>query len=208
MQRANPCFRNFNIFEKPIFVLPYQRTLQGESMKKIALLALALCLILVAGCSSTPSTPAISPTPSASPVTVKDPSVIKSGNYSLTSSIDLIEADSPGSGKHTVNIYLRVTNTGNESIRLAWFSKLTDKNGLSHGGIGVSHGGSGAQTFVFSPNTTYTSRDYVTIDSDQDYAALKEGGATLDVVYSDQKSLLEPIPNLTSTWNLEPAYFR
>ncbi|WP_321505528.1 hypothetical protein [uncultured Methanoregula sp.] len=180
-------------------------------MEKIALFAIAFCIILVAGCSGTSSTPAVSPTASPAPppqqVAIKPPSIIKSGNYSLTSSIDHIEVDSKDAGKHIVNIYLRLTNTGNESARLVWYSKLTDKNGLSHGGVGVSHGGSGAQTFIFDPATTGTMRDYVTIDSDRDYAALKEGGATLDVAYADQKSPLEPITNLTSSWSLEPSCF-
>jgi hypothetical protein len=176
-------------------------------MKKIALLALACCFILVAGCSSTSSAPAVSPTPSVQPVIVKEPSITKSGTYSLTSSIDHIDVDSPGSGTHTVNIYLRVTNTGNESVRLVWYSKLTDKNGFSHGGVGISHAGSGARTFILYPNTSDTARDYVTIDSDKDYNVLMNGGAILDVVYADQKSPAEPIANLNSTWSLEPSYF-
>ncbi|MFA4877277.1 MAG: hypothetical protein WC586_07675 [Methanoregula sp.] len=182
-------------------------------MKKTVLLAIVFCLILAAGCTDTASKLPVSPTASPSltpppePVAPKPVSVIRSGNYSLASSIDHIEVDSKGSGKHTVNIYLRLKNTGNESIRLVWYSKLTDKNGLSYGGVGVSHGGSGAQTFIFDPDTTGTMRDYVTIDSDREYAVLKSGGATLDIVYADQKSPLEPIANLTSTWNLEPTYF-
>lgn len=177
-------------------------------MKKIALLALAFCLVLVAGCSTAPTVPSDTPGPSVSPLQVSEqPSVIKSGNYSFTSIIDHFEVDSKGSGKYIVNIYLRVTNTGAESNRLVLYSKLTDKNGLSHGGVGVSHGGSGAQTFIFDPNTTGVMRDYVTIDSETDYSTLKKGGATLDVVYADQKAPLEPIANLTSRWTLPPSIF-
>jgi len=178
-------------------------------MKKIAVLVIFVCLVLAAGCTGTSSAPAATPTPTPTiqkvPVPVKDPSIIKSGNYSLTAAIDHIEVDSKESGKQ-VNIYLRLKNTGNESIRLVWYSKLTDKNGLSYGGVGVSHGGSGAATFIFDPDSTGTMRDYVTIDS-KDYAALKTGGATLDIVYADQKNPLEPISGLNSTWTLEPVFF-
>ena len=180
-------------------------------MKKAVLLAIAFCLILVAGCSTTtsspPATPAPAPAPAAQPVAVKEVSVMKSGNYSLITSIDHIDVDSKDSGRHTVNIYLTVRNNGTESQRLVWYSKLTGKNGLSYGGVGVSHGGSGARTFVLYPGDSNTARDYVTVDSEQEYAALKNGGATLDVEYADQASPLEPIPNLHSTWILEPSYF-
>jgi len=179
-------------------------------MKKAVLLSIAFCLILVAGCSTTTPSPTATPSapaPTAQPVAVKEVSVMKSGNYSLLTSIDHIDVDSKDSGQHTVNIYLSVKNNGTESQRLVWYSKLTGKNGLSYGGVGVSHGGSGARTFILAPGESNTARDYVTVDSDQEYAALKTGGATLDVEYADQASPLDPIPNLHSTWVLEPSYF-
>jgi hypothetical protein len=176
-------------------------------MKKIAVLTIFVCLVLAAGCTGTTSAPAAAPTPTIQkvPIPVKDLSVIKSGNYSLTTAIDHIEVDSKESGKQ-VNIYLRLKNTGNESIRLVWYSRLTDKNGLSYGGVGVSHGGSGAATFIFNPDSTGTMRDYVDIPA-KDYAALKSGGAVLEIAYADQKNPLEPISGLNSTWTLEPVFF-
>ncbi|MFA4860123.1 hypothetical protein [Methanoregula sp.] len=176
-------------------------------MKRIALLALAFCLILVAGCSTAPTVSPETPGPSVPPVSYAQPSVLKSGNYSLISSIDHFEVDARGSGKYIVNIYYRVTNTGTESNRLILYSNLTDKSGLFHGGLGVSHGGSGAQTFILDPNTTGIMRDYVTIDTERDYSLLKKGGAILDVVYADQKAPLDPIANLTSRWTLPPSIF-
>jgi len=176
-------------------------------MKKIALLAIAFCLILAAGCSTTSSPLPATPAPTVQHPAIKEVSVMKNGNYSLTSSIDHIDVDSKGSGTYIVNVYLLVANAGTEPIRIVWYSKLTDKNGLSHGGVGISHNGAGARTFVVYPNTSGTARDYVTVDSEQAYAALKNGGATLDVDYADQESPLEPIPNLHSTWTLEPSYF-
>ena len=176
-------------------------------MQRIALLALAFCLILVAGCSTAPTVSSDTSGSSASTVTYTQPSVIASGNYSLKTTIDHIEVEAKDSGTYIVNIYLRVTNTGNESTRLILYSKLTDKNGLSHGGLGVSHGGSGAQTFEFYPDMTGTMRDYVTLDSRKEYAVLKEGGAVLEVVYANQKAPLEPIANLTSRWTLPPSAF-
>jgi len=183
-------------------------TNEVKMMKRIALLAFAFFLVLVAGCSTTPAVSPTSPGSSTSPASVyEQPSVITSGNYSFTSYIDHFEVDSKDSGKYIVNIYLRVTNTGDEANRMVLYSTLTDKNGLSHGGVGVSHGGSGARTFVFYPNSTGTMRDYVTIESEKDYAALKQGGAILDVVYANQTAPLEPIANLTSRWTLPPSTF-
>jgi hypothetical protein len=137
-----------------------------------------------------------------------EPVVMNSGNYSLTSAIDHIEVSPRDPGSYLVDIYLKVTNTGSQPVRLVWYSKLTDRNGQSYGGVGVSHAGSGARTFILYPNLSNTARDYVTVGSDTAMAALREGGATLDVEYANQTSPLEPIAGLRSTWTLPAGSFR
>ncbi|MCX6688891.1 MAG: hypothetical protein NTZ39_04250, partial [Methanoregula sp.] len=76
-------------------------------------------------------------------------------------SIYSIEIDPPDeSGKHVINIYVGAKNIGEQPHNLTWFSKLTDINGKTYGGIGVSHAGNGARTRDVFPNTTEAARDY------------------------------------------------
>jgi hypothetical protein len=177
-------------------------------MKKgiVCILAmLGISLILVAGCtSSTTSSPASIPATHAADQ--ETTAVLVNGTYAVNASIEQITVSPSQPGNHVVNIYVHVINTGTTPIQLQWFSRITDAKGVSHGGIGVSHNGYGAETDVLPPGQSETARDYVVIDSDTDYHALANG-ATLEVFF-----MTEPLPgqstaDFSTAWTLDPAVF-
>jgi hypothetical protein len=183
----------------------------------ICLCALAcIAMILVAGCTSgtgSNGTAAGTTVPSsaagaAGQVAVDQDRVISltNGTYSFNASIDQIFATVLPSGSHEVDIFVRVTDTGTTPLQLQWYSTLTNAKGSSFGGIGVSHGGYGSETPPLGPGQPASGRDYVTIVTDQDYQALKNG-ATLTVNF-----FTEPLDNqapvrFSATWTLDPADF-
>ncbi len=139
-------------------------------MKKILLIGCVIVFLFVAGCMTIPSgagTPRptlTGTTPSQVPsvTAVSNPVLPMNATVTLgttenpfTASIDSIEIDTPAEpGKQTITIYVAVKNTGTESVRLVWFSRLTDSNGNTYGGIGISHGGTGARSGLIYPNST------------------------------------------------------
>jgi hypothetical protein len=105
-----------------------------------------------------------------------------------------------------IDIYVVAKNTGKDMIRYTWFSKLTDLNGNTYGGIGLSHGGDGARTFWRPPGAAEAARDYVNVNSDQDLAVLSKG-AILDVYFMEykQNQTLSLIPDYHVTWVVDPG---
>jgi hypothetical protein len=134
--------------------------------------------------------------------------LVKLGNdtHSITVSVDSFEINPQSEpGKYTVTIYVAAHNTGNDTIKYVWFSKLTDLKGNSYGGIGISHGGSGARTAWIPVNLTEAARDYVDVDSSQALAALSNG-AVLDVYFMEQQANLTQTikPDYHVTWVIDP----
>jgi hypothetical protein len=182
-------------------------------MKKILLCGITVILILITGCTTA------SPGTSV-PVTTTTPSVIPSdalpmngtlklGNdtHSITVSIDSFEIDTQSEpGKHTVTIYVAANNTGIDPIKYVWFSKLTDINGNSYGGIRESHGGSGARTAWIPVNFSEAARDYVEVNSDSALANLTKG-AVLDVYFMEQQVNVTPsvVPDYHVAWVIDPG---
>ena len=174
---------------------------------------LGISLILVAGCTtSTPGNTApagsvYNSAPPGNPAPGQDTiAMLVNGTYSINASVYQITPGRSLSGSHTIDVYVTATNTGTSPVQLRWFSKITNADGVSFGGIGVSHGGYGAETDPIMPGGSETPRDYVTIDSDQAYQALSRG-ATLNVYF-----ITEPLDNqapvsFSTTWTLDPAQF-
>jgi len=194
-------------------------------MKKILILALSVVLVLVAGCTTTsPGTTAATTTTTTVPVTVSPTSTVSQsypanalpmnasvtlGNatHQITASIDSFElAAGSEPGNYTVTIYVAARNTGKDPVKYVWFSKLTDLNGNSYGGIGVSHGGNGARTEWILPNGTEAARDYVDVDSNQGLTALTHG-AVLDVYFIEQQvnATYSLVPDYHVTWAIDPG---
>ena len=187
-------------------------------MKTITILTLLVSLLLIAGCTTPSSLSGPSGTNPPLPASA-DPLVqgkmlhqaanitLGSGNKTFNTWIDSIEVDPvQENGDQTVTIYVAAKNTGTDVMRMVWFSKLTDVNGKTYGGIKISHGGSGARTFWVAPNHTEMARDYVTVRSDRDLAALAKG-AVLDVYYmnyiSDNVSVSN-VPDYHTSWKINP----
>jgi hypothetical protein len=132
--------------------------------------------------------------------------VLGTAGKQINASIYSIEIDPPDeSGKHTINIYVGAKNTGVQPHNLTWFSKLTDINGKTYGGIGVSHAGTGARTRDIPLNVTEAARDYIVINSDKDFATLSNG-ALLDVYFLEPRPEGSPlVPDYHVTWGINPG---
>jgi hypothetical protein len=177
---------------------------------------LCVSLILVAGCTTLPSgntntsgvsggTGAVSAT--GHPVLSQyETAVLVNGTYAINATIEQIAPGRSQSGNHEVDIYINVKNTGTTPVQLQWFSRITDAQGVSFGGIGISHNGSGAETAILMPGVSDTPRDYVVIESDKDYAALANG-ATLEVFFATEPLTNQAPVEFSAAWTLNPAAF-
>jgi len=178
-------------------------------MIKILLIVCAVFLVFIAGCTTT-SPPESTPLPTVTtlpdPVLPMDAQVVLgTGNKSFTAYIDSFEIDPPSEpGAQSITIYVAVKNTGTEPVQLIWFSRLTDVSGKIHGGIGISHGGTGARSGLITPNVTEAARDYVIVP-EADFDILSKG-AILDVYFidknSDRPSL---VPDYHIRWTVDPG---
>lgn len=195
----------------------------GVIMKIPAVILILISILLAAGCVSPASSPATpgATTPSI-PVSVSSLTQDKplpmdahvthtTPNTTFEVWIDSFEVGSvQENGDQELTIYVAAKNTGNQPIRMVWFCKLTDVNGKTYGGIGVSHGGNGARTDLIKPNWTEAARDYVNIRSDRDLAALKQG-AVLDVYFMEKPSedvALSLEPDYHTRWTINPGAIR
>ncbi len=191
-------------------------------MKKILLSGLTVILLCVAGCMTTPSGTATPrqtvqapsttlPVPSG---TVTNPVLPMNATVMLgtvenpfSASVDSFEIDTAtGPGKQTITIYVAVKNTGTEILQLVWFSRLTDANGNTYGGIGISHGGNGARSGLIYPNMTEAARDYIVVP-EAGFEQLSRG-AILDVYFMVKKSDNETVPlvpDYHTRWAIDPG---
>lgn len=188
-------------------------------MKIIAILVITVCVLLVAGCTTTPATiPSgqVSPVPTSPgkasqvPVLPMDGNVtLGSGNNTMEVSLDSIEVDpSTDSGNKTITIYVLARNTGTTPRQFVWFSKLTNTYGNSFGGIGISHLGSGARTSEILPTNGEAARDYIEIRSAESFATLSKG-AVLDVYFMDRTSGKNSmVPDYHVAWTVNPGVIR
>jgi hypothetical protein len=171
---------------------------------------LGISLILVAGCTSstgTPNTSASSPGAAGNAAAGQEQVVtLVNGTYAFNASIYDITTTALPSGRHQVNIFVTVTNAGKTPVQLRWFSTLTNAEGVSFGGVGVSHGGNGAETPPLMPGISATGRDYITIDSDQDYQTLSKG-TTLTVNFVTEPSNNQTPVSFSTAWILDPSVF-
>jgi len=188
-------------------------------MKKTAIFVLMISLLLIAGCT-TPSSPSGSPGAGISlpspfgslsmgkPHAQSEYVILGSGNRTYNASIHSFEIDpAKENGDQTITIYVSVKNIGTEPSQLVWFSKLTDLNGKTYGGIGISHAGSGARTYWLNPGgIPEAARDYVTIRSDRDLETLKKG-AVLDVYFMEKypNTTISDKPDYHATWTIDPG---
>lgn len=199
-------------------------------MRKMALFAIIISLLITAGCTSAPSQNTLPGVVSTNPAPTGGAIGIPTSIVTITPgtalpmnaevalgtaekpfnvSIYSIEIDPPDeSGKHVVNIYVGAKNTGAQPRNLTWFSKLTDINGKTYGGIGVSHAGNGARTRDVWPNTTEAARDYIVINNDKDFTTLSRG-AVLDVYFLEYRTEGSPlIPDYHTAWIINPSVIR
>jgi hypothetical protein len=165
-------------------------------------------MVLVAGCTSSPGTPGMSATGAGGTAVVDQDQVaaLVNGTYAFNASIYAITTTALSPGGHQVNIFVTAINAGKNPVQLRWFSTLTNAEGVSFGGVGVSHGGTGAETPVLGPGIRATGRDYVTIDSDQAYQTLGKG-TTLTINFVTEPLGNETPVSFSTEWTLDPSVF-
>lgn len=112
-------------------------------------------------------------------------------------------------GTQELTIYIAARNTGTEPVQLVWFSKLTDLNGKTYGGLGISKGGVGARTRFIQPGESEAARDFVTIRSDRDLETLKKG-AILDVYFIERPTDEYPPlnPEYHTRWTIDAGIIK
>ncbi|MDO8873381.1 MAG: hypothetical protein Q7V05_11735 [Methanoregula sp.] len=189
-------------------------------MKNIAILAITVCVLLVAGCTTTPATTtpsgSVSPGPTFPGMASLDPvlpmdgkATLGSGNNTMEVSLYNIEVDpSTDSGIQTITINVLARNTGTTPRKFVWFSKLTNTYGNSFGGIGISHRGSGARSAKIPPGMGEIPRDYIEIHSAESFATLSKG-AVLDVYFMERTSNeTSMVPDYHVAWTVNPGVIR
>lgn len=186
-------------------------------MKAPALVIILITVLLVSGCvsqsprevTSGPGTllpGSVDPLTQGKPLPMTQHVFINAKNTTFETWVDSFEIDPvQDNGDQEITIYVAAKNTGTDAIRMTWFCKLTDLNGKTYGGIGISHGGNGARSTWIQFNRTEMARDYVVVRSDRDLEALAKG-ATLDV-YFMEKPLddvpVSEVPDYHVTWTID-----
>ena len=180
-----------------------------------ALIAILTILLVSAGCTSAPSSSESQSLISATPEAYTVPqtalpmkTILPLGNATtpFNVSIDSFEIKpNDDNTSSTITIYVAAKNTGKQQIKFVWFSELTDMNGNSFGGIGISHGGNGARTAWIPPNNTEMARDYVVVDNSEVTTLAK--GAVLDVYFMQQQDNVthSMVPDYHVTWVVDPG---
>ena len=191
-----------------------------KRIKTIAILAITICVLLVAGCTTTPST--TTPSGQAAPVptfpgktapdqvlSMNGTVTLGTGNNTIEVSLYSIEIDPPTEADNrTINIYVLAKNTGTTPRQFVWFSKLTNTYGNSFGGIGISHQGNGARSGKILPGHGDAARDYIVMHSDESFASLSKG-AVLDVYFMDRTSGKDTmVPDYHVAWTVNPGVIR
>jgi hypothetical protein len=186
-------------------------------VKNIAILVITVCVLLVAGCTTAPSTATppgtVSPLPTFSGKVVPDQvlpmygnTTLGTGNHTMEVSLYSIAVDPPTEpGIHTITVRVIAKNTGTTPRRFIWFSKLTNIYGNSFGGIGISHGGNGARSDNIYPGISEGARDYIDLHSDESLATLSRG-AVLDVYFMERTSnQTSMVPDYHVAWTINPG---
>jgi hypothetical protein len=188
-------------------------------MNKIIIIVLMTCLLLTAGCTTQSSGSGVQGTTAPLPVSVdplvQEKSLPMDGHMVHTTSntsfevwVDSFETgEVQANGDQELTIYVAAKNIGEKPVQLVWFCKLTDLNGKTYGGIGLSHGGSGARSGWIGSNMTEMARDYVNIRSDRDLSTLSKG-AVLDVYFMEKLSDDIPVtlvPEYHTSWIINPG---
>ena len=186
-------------------------------MKNIAILAITVCVLLVAGCTTptattTPSgqvsfVPTFPGKTSLDPVLPMNGTVkLGSGNNTMDVFLYSIEVDPPtDSVIKTISINVLVGNNGTTPRQFVWFSKLTNMYGNSFGGIGISHKGTGARSAKIFPNMGEIPRDYIEIRSADSFATLSKG-AVLDVYFMERtNNETSMLPDYHVAWAINPG---
>jgi hypothetical protein len=179
-------------------------------MKTLILLLAIAGMMIAAGCSvPVASTDTHGTTAPGKVLPMYANTTIGSDNKTLEVSIHSIELDAKADNEsgRTLTIYVAAKNTGTEPMMLVWYSKLTDQNGNTYGGINVSHGGNGARSGKIPPGMTEAARDYIDQLTNQDLGVLSKG-AVLDV-YFFEKSLsngtISQKPDYHVAWTIDPG---
>jgi hypothetical protein len=189
-------------------------------MKNIAILAIIVCVLLVAGCTTTPATTTpsgqITPVPTFPGTASQDAVLPMNGNVTLGSGNNTMEVylynvevdPSTDDGTHTITINVLARNNGTTPHKFVWFSKLTNMYGNSFGGIGISHRGSGARSGEIAPGYGEIARDYIEIHSDESFATLSKG-ALLDVYFMERtNNETSMVPDYHVAWAVNPGVIR
>jgi hypothetical protein len=190
-------------------------------MRNIAILAITVCVLLIAGCTTTPAT--TTPSGQVTPVmtfpgkTSLDPvlpmngtATLGSGNKTMEVSLYNIEVVPPSdnSTTRTITINVLAGNNGTTLRQFVWFSKLTNMNGNSFGGIGISHSGSGARSGKIPPGMAEIPRDYIEIRSAESLATLSNG-ALLDVYFMERtNNETSMVPDYHVAWAVDPGVIK
>jgi len=171
-----------------------------------------IAIALVAGCTSVPSGSTSvsgqqsSTTAGISVLAQTEMAVMTNGTYAVNATIDKISIEKSDDGGRRIDIYISARNAGTEPVQLQWYSQLTAANGATFGGVGVSHGGSGAETAILKPGESNEARDYVNIDTDKEYTSLSKG-ATLEVFITTEPLANESPVGFTTAWKLPGSVF-
>jgi hypothetical protein len=203
----------FMVKKKQVLHSVYEK---GAIMKKILILIILAGMLFAAGCTSmspNPGSPAATPVPAtfsvpADALPMNGHAVHTTPNTTFEVWVDSFELGAADEkGVRPLTIYVAAKNTGTGPLRLVWYSKLTDLNGNTYGGIGISHGGNGARSDWIKPNTTEAARDYINIYSDSALATLSKG-AVLDVYFIEKpgdSASLPLIPDYHTFWIIDPG---
>ena len=183
---------------------------EAMTLKTLALMLVIAGMLIAAGCSAPAALPAATGTPAGEKVLPMSGNVtLGSGNKTVNVFLHSIELDAKGESEsgRTVTIYVAAENTGTEPVMLVWFSKLTDLNGNSYGGINVSHGGNGARTAWIQPKYTEAARDFIDRLTNQDLGVLSKG-AVLDVYFFEKDGNTGAVsaePVYHAAWTIDPG---
>jgi len=180
------------------------------TLKTLAFLLVIAGLMIAAGCTAPAASPAVTGTPATEKVLPMSGNItLGSGNKTINAYFHSIELDAKSENEtgRTVTIYVAAENTGKEPVMFVWFSKLTDANGNTYGGINVSHKGSGARTAWIQPGYTEAARDFIDQLTNQDLGVLSKG-AVLDVYFFEKSGpdgTIGAEPDYHVAWTLDPG---
>jgi len=183
---------------------------EAMTLKTLAFMLVIAGMLIAAGCSAPAALPAATGTPAGEKILPMLGNVtLGSGNKTVNVFIHSIELDAKAEKEtgRTVTIYVAAKNTGTEPVMFVWFSKLTDANGNSYGGINVSHKGSGARTALIEPGITEAARDYIDQLTNQDLGILSKG-AVLDVFFFEKDAttgMVSAEPVYHVAWTVDPG---